>query len=65
MASKPWQNKSGCPDPTAYVVEKPISEEQKRVDELVWVLKKIIKWAGFDLLNRIELRERRSGRTYR
>jgi hypothetical protein len=65
MASKPWQNKSGCPDPTAYAVEKPISEEQKRVDELVWVLKKIIKWAGFDLLSRIELRERRSGRTYR
>jgi hypothetical protein len=32
MASKTWQNKSGCPDPTAYAVEKPISEEQKRAD---------------------------------
>lgn len=63
--AKPWENKSGYHDPTAYAVEKPISEEQRRVDELVWVLKKIIKWAGFELLNRIELRDRRSGRTYR
>lgn len=63
--AKPWENKSGYHDPTAYAVEKPISEEQHRVDELVWVLKKIIKWAGFELINRIELRERRSGRTYR
>lgn len=62
---KPWENKSGCHDPTAYMVEKAISEDEQRVSELVYVLKKIIKWAGFELINRIELRDRKSGRTYR
>lgn len=62
---KPWENKSGCNDPTAYKVEKSISEDEQRVSELVYVLKKIIKWAGFELINRIELRDRKSGRQYR
>ena len=62
---KPWENSSGCKDPTAYAAMKPISEEEQRVTELVKVLKTIIRWAGFELINRIELRERRSGRTYR
>lgn len=62
---KPWENSSGCKDPTAYAASKPITEEEQRVTELVKVLKTIIRWAGFELINRIELRERRSGRTYR
>lgn len=62
---KPWENSSGCKDPTAYAASKPISDEEQRVTELVKVLKTIIRWAGFELINRIELRERRSGRTYR
>ena len=41
MANKPWQNKSGCPDPTAYEGEKAITEEEQRVAELVWIFKKI------------------------
>lgn len=63
--TKPWENSSGCKDPTAYAASKPISEEEQRVTELVKVLKTIIRWAGFELINRIELRDRRSGRTYR
>lgn len=63
--SKPWENSSGCKDPTAYAASKPITEEEQRVTELVKILKTIIRWAGFELINRIELRERRSGRTYR
>ena len=63
--SKPWENSSGCKDPTAYGAMKPITEEEQRVTELVKVLKTIIRWAGFELINRIELRERRSRRTYR
>lgn len=65
MTPKPWENKSGCKDPTAYAVEKAISEDEQRNDELIWVIKKIIKWAGFELLNRIELRDRKSGRVFR
>ena len=62
---KPWENKSGCKDPTAYAATKPITEDEQRVSELVKVLKYIIKLAGFELINRIELRDRKSGRMYR
>lgn len=63
--AKPWENNSGCKDPTAYAATKPLSEEEQRVSELVKVLKYIIRLAGFELINRIEFRDRRSGRTYR
>ena len=62
---KPWENKSGYNDPTAYAATKPSTEEEQRVGELVKVLKYIIRTAGFDLINRVELRERKTGRTYR
>lgn len=62
---KPWENNSGLPDPTAYAATRPISDEEQRIGELVKVLKYIIRTAGFDLINRTELRDRRSGRTYR
>lgn len=63
--AKPWQNKSGCNGPTAYAATKPISEEEQRVADLVRVIKLITRWAGFDLLNRMEFRERNSGRMYK
>ena len=63
--AKPWENYSGLPDPTAYKATRPITEEEQRASELVKVLKYIIRQAGFDLINRVELRDRRSGRTYR
>lgn len=62
---KPWENNSGYTDPTAYQALKPIAEEEQRVTELVKVLRTIAKWAGFEIINRIELRDRKSGRTYR
>lgn len=63
--AKPWQNSSGYNDPTAYAAEKRISEEEQRVTEPMKVLKYIVRLAGFELINRIEFRDRRSGRTYR
>lgn len=65
MTPKPWENKSGCKDPTAYSVEKSILEDEQRKDELIWVIKKIIRWAGFELMNWIELRDRKSGRIFK
>lgn len=62
---KPWQNKSGYPDLTAYEGEKQISEEEQKVADLVWIMKKIARWAGMEVINRIEFRDRRSGRMYR
>lgn len=63
--AKPWENKSGCKDPTAFQATKNISEEEQRVAELVWVIKAIARWAGFEIINRIEFRDRASGRIHR
>ena len=63
--AKPWQNSSGCNDPTAYNGEKKITEEEQIVADLVWIIKKIARWAGFEVINRIEFRHRMSGRKYR
>lgn len=66
---KPRENAEGYNDPTVYHGTKNIireeDEQQKRVNTLIFVLKYIIRLAGFELLNRIEIRERKSGREYR
>lgn len=59
----------GILTPTAYAALKAVgqeeAEQQQRVSALVRVLKYIIDAAGFDLLNRVELKDRRTGRVYR
>lgn len=60
--SKPWQNKSGCNDPTAYAVEKKLSEEEQRISDLMRTVRYIVRLAGFEMLNRIELRDVKTGR---
>lgn len=66
---QPWQNREGYADLTAYEALKAIdrqeSEQQRKVNALVGVLKYIINAAGFDLLARIELKDRQTGKEYR
>lgn len=66
---KPWKNAEGYSDPTAYealkAVDRQEAEQQKKVNALIGVLKYIINAAGFDLLARIELKDRQTGREYR
>lgn len=66
---KPWQNGKGYNDPTAYAGMMPVikeeSEQQKRANALIYVLKYIINLAGFDLISRIEIKDRKNGREYR
>lgn len=61
---KPWENKSGCVDPTAYEACKPTPEEI-RVGKLVKAIKAVSALAGFEVINRIEFREVETGRKYR
>lgn len=61
----PYYNQSGCADPTAYRALKNLSEEEQKVNVLIKVLKFIIHESGFELLNRIELQARDSGRIYK
>ena len=63
------KNHEGYPDPTAFAalskVEKEEQEQQRRVSDLVKVLKGLIDFAGFELIARIELRDKRTGKEYR
>ncbi len=63
------RNSEGYIDPTAYhglkSITKAESSEQKRISTLVFVLKYIISLAGFQLLNRIELKDKATGREYK
>lgn len=62
-------NSSGCPDPTAYQALKPIIQEEKNLDKkvhnLVNVLKFIVEWAGFEFIGRIQLRHKESGKEFK
>ena len=62
---KPWENSSGCADPTAYAATKPIIKEEERVSDLMHVIREVSRWAGFDIINRIEFRDRKSGHTFK
>ena len=69
---KPWLNDSGCPDPTAYEALKHIQNEEKRlyrVDSdahtVITTIKNILDLSGFELLGRIQIRHKKSGRIYR
>ena len=62
-------NQSGCPDPTAYQALKPIIQEEKELDKkvhnLVNVLKFIVEWAGFEFIGRIQLRHKESRKEFK
>lgn len=65
----PFLNASGCPDPTAYHALKPIMQEdaalEGKVNFLIKVLKFIIAESGFELLARIEIKDKKTGRCFR
>lgn len=62
------KNAEGYSDPTACTAMSNIlreENEQRRVASLIKVLKRIIDEEGFDLIARIEIRDRKTGREYR
>lgn len=65
MTPKPWENAEGYPDPTAYNALRPIMQEdaalEGKVNFLIKVLKFIIAESGFELLARIELKDKKTG----
>lgn len=69
MAGIPRYNPSGAYDPTAHEALTDVFSEENETDRrtqvLIRAIKHIIDLAGYDMLNRIELRERKTGRTYR
>ncbi len=64
-----YYNGSGCPDPTAYAALNPIvkqdEELEKRTQHLIKVIKDMANLAGFDVIGRIRLKHRKSGREFK
>ena len=62
------RNAEGYVDPTAYAALKSIANDEKvekKAAYLISVLKFIIRESGFELVNRVELRHRQTGRAFR
>ena len=63
------RNSEGYNDPTAYAalskIQQEENEQNRRVADLIHVLKYIIDKAGFKLAARIELRDKKTGKEYR
>ncbi len=67
MSRGDFYNQEGYPDPTAYngIRLAEDAESVRRVNALIKALKALIRESGFELIARIELRDKRSGREYR
>lgn len=63
------KNGEGYNDPTAFLgiqaVIRRENDQQKRLNTLIFVVKFIVETAGYDLLNRIEVKDRKTGKEYR
>lgn len=59
-----YRNSEGYVDPTAHqaVVN---MDTDKRANELVHVLKYIIRHSGFELVERLQIRDKKTGRVYK
>lgn len=69
MADNPKRNSEGYSDPTAYLGLRSIIREENalegEVNALIKVLKYIIGKSGFELINRIELKDKKTGRVFK
>lgn len=67
--NSPLCNSEGYADPTAYEALKPIIESEKALENKVGFLIKVLKFianeAGFEVLNRIELQDKQTGRVFK
>lgn len=62
------RNSEGYVDPTAYAALKAIAEDEKaekKAAYLISILKFIVRESGFEVLNRIELKDKKTGRVFR
>lgn len=59
-------NGSGIKDPTAYKAIKKVDEEtNRRANQLIKAIQSIAHLAGFEIVGRIELRDKNTGEVWR
>jgi len=67
--SIPFRNPSGLPDPTAHEAlskaQKEADEADARVQAFIRAVKTLTAQSGYELLARIEIRDKATGRCYR
>ena len=62
---KSLKNGSGYIDPTAYSAIKQVTEEEKKVSKVIKTLQAVARLTGYEIENRIVLRDKVSGRIWR
>ena len=60
-----YRNGEGYPEPTAGDAIRAADRQPEKVSELVKLLKYLAEWSGFEVTNRIWLRDKKTGREYR
>jgi hypothetical protein len=67
--NNPMFNGSGCKDPTAYEAVNHVSKEEhelnQKVHTLVKLTKELINFAGFELVGRIQIKHKKTGKEFR
>lgn len=65
----PKNNSEGYPDPTAYNGTKPLIDAEAATLKIIGDLVHVIKWtagqAGFEIIGRIVLKDKSTGKIYR
>lgn len=59
------RNPSGAADPTRTKAEENISREEKRISDLVHVIRYIADAAGFDIVGRVVFEDKKTGKIFR
>ena len=65
----PHYNSSKYPDPTAHAALQSALDEQtdeeRRIRKVISTVKNVLDFAGFELMARIEIRDKRTGKIYK
>lgn len=64
MSHNPKFNNSGSPDPTAYSAIKHVSDKDRQALDLIKVMKMVAQVSGFEVMNRITIRDKKTGREW-
>lgn len=69
MSNNPFLNGEGYPDPTAYQgMKNVVKEEQeleKKIHDLTHIIKKLSDILGFEIVERIHFRHKKTGREFK
>lgn len=63
--SKPWENNSGCKDPTAYRAIRSADADKERISKTMHAIRAVAALAGLEIMNRIEFRDMKTGEDFR